>query len=105
MSTAQVNNEDFTHVHRHSALKYVHVAGWVHRDISHRNILVQHGLARLSDFEYAKEVGVGKDSSLVRTILYLCCNWCVTISDITYRALPNLLREKLRVRPIISFRA
>ncbi|PSS30941.1 hypothetical protein PHLCEN_2v2510 [Hermanssonia centrifuga] len=40
-----------------SALKLMHQTGWVHRDVSIGNILIDsHGKARLSDLEYAKDM-------------------------------------------------
>ncbi|KAJ3558270.1 hypothetical protein NM688_g1023 [Phlebia brevispora] len=43
-------------------LQVMHSSGWVHRDVSKRNILLRgDGLAILSDFEYAKRVNDGDE--------------------------------------------
>ncbi|THG98583.1 hypothetical protein EW026_g3618 [Hermanssonia centrifuga] len=45
-----------------SALKLMHQTGWVHRDVSVGNILIDsHGKARLSDLEYAKDMNDQSD--------------------------------------------
>ncbi|KAJ3552022.1 hypothetical protein NM688_g4376 [Phlebia brevispora] len=44
------------------ALQTMHLAGWVHRDVSPANILVKDdGTALLADLEYAKRIGVGSE--------------------------------------------
>lgn len=41
-----------------TALKLMHTAGWLHRDVSIGNILIdESGHARLVDLEYAKKMG------------------------------------------------
>lgn len=51
------------------ALKLLHSSGWVHHDVSSGNILLEHdGNVRLADFEYAKRMGTGDESRVVRTL-------------------------------------
>lgn len=51
------------------ALKLLHSSGWVHRDVSSGNILLEHdGNVRLADFEYAKRTGTGDESRIVGTL-------------------------------------
>lgn len=42
-----------------AVLKSLHAIGWVHRDISAGNIMVEKstGVVKLADVEYAKEIG------------------------------------------------
>ena len=48
----------------------MHVAGWVHRDVSIANILLDaEGPFRLADLEYAKKIGEEKEFRVVRTCL------------------------------------
>lgn len=43
----------------------MHAAGWVHRDVSTGNILLENHTARLADMEYAKKAGQGDECRLV----------------------------------------
>ena len=48
---------------RFQGLKALHQCGWVHRDISMGNILIDSdNRARLTDFEYAERVGASEQS-------------------------------------------
>ncbi|CCM03683.1 uncharacterized protein FIBRA_05827 [Fibroporia radiculosa] len=40
-----------------TVLRFLHEAGWVHRDLSTGNILIYNGRVKLADFEYAKRLG------------------------------------------------
>lgn len=44
----------------------MHAAGWVHRDVSTGNILMDNKVTRLADMEYAKIAGQGDEHRLVR---------------------------------------
>ncbi|CCM06342.1 uncharacterized protein FIBRA_08597 [Fibroporia radiculosa] len=48
-------------------LRFLHEAGWVHRDLSTGNILVLNGNIRLADFEYAKRLDESSSSHDIRT--------------------------------------
>ncbi|CCM03721.1 uncharacterized protein FIBRA_05867 [Fibroporia radiculosa] len=48
-------------------LRFLHEAGWVHRDLSTGNILVLNGRVRLADFEYAKRLDEACPSHDIRT--------------------------------------
>ncbi|CCL99699.1 uncharacterized protein FIBRA_01720 [Fibroporia radiculosa] len=48
-------------------LRFLHEAGWVHRDLSTGNILVLNGKVRLADFEYAKRLDESSPSHDIRT--------------------------------------
>ena len=39
------------------ALKWIHGAGWVHRDLSIGNLYLYQGRGLIGDFEYAKRKG------------------------------------------------
>lgn len=39
-----------------AALKALHKLGWVHRDISSGNLMVQEQQLKIADFEYAKKM-------------------------------------------------
>ncbi|KAF7795938.1 hypothetical protein EIP86_007105 [Pleurotus ostreatoroseus] len=67
------------------ALKHLHVAGWVHRDMSDQNILVRDHVARLADLEYTKRIGVGRDLVL-GTADFMACE----IETQLYLFLPGL---------------
>ncbi len=57
-----------------SALKLMYQTGWIHRDVSTGNILIDsHGKTRLSDLEYAKDMNDKSDPEfrIVRCI-FLC---------------------------------
>ncbi|CCM05348.1 uncharacterized protein FIBRA_07562 [Fibroporia radiculosa] len=41
-----------------TVLRFLHEAGWVHRDLSTGNILIFNGKIKLADFEYAKQVDI-----------------------------------------------
>lgn len=50
------------------ALQAMHMAGWVHRNVSNSNILVEaNNKIRLSDFEYSKPCGEGSEFRTVRS--------------------------------------
>lgn len=52
------------------ALRGLHEAGWVHRDISSGNVLITtRGAVKLSDWEYAKElVNLPSETHDIRTV-------------------------------------
>lgn len=53
------------------ALRFVHSAGWVHRDISTGNILIDsHGNTKLADFEYAKKLDDNEGGHEIRTVCF-----------------------------------
>ena len=55
------------------ALQLIHLAGWVHRDISTGNVLIDKaGKVRLADFEYAKKMDEESNSHDIRTVRILC---------------------------------
>ncbi|KAF7797922.1 hypothetical protein EIP86_009129 [Pleurotus ostreatoroseus] len=55
-----------------SALQTIHDAGWVHRDVSSKNILLkENGQPILADLELAKRVGSGDEYPVVRWDLWL----------------------------------
>lgn len=61
-------NRNQTNVATYSALQFVHEAGWLHRDISAGNILIDSSdELRLADFEYAKRID-DESSHDVRTV-------------------------------------
>lgn len=69
-------NFDADHLYGLSVLKSLHAVGWVHRDISSGNILVDEATktVKLADVEYAKKIGhhFGDghcDSRTVRSLL------------------------------------
>ena len=49
----------------------MHKAGWVHRDVSSGNILIEdNDECRISDLEYAKPFGSGEEFRIVRVISF-----------------------------------
>ena len=57
----------------------MHTAGWVHRDVSAGNILVEvKGKVRLGDLEFAKKVNEGEEFRVVRDV-YLASDGCPAI--------------------------
>lgn len=54
-------------MHLLTALRYIHEAGWVHRDISTGNIYLFENRGLLSDFEYARPMGKGAEHE-VKTV-------------------------------------
>lgn len=50
-------------------LKALHLAGWVHRDISIGNILIVNGRGKITDVEYAKRVNDNMTHG-VQTVCY-----------------------------------
>ncbi|KAF9233645.1 hypothetical protein BU15DRAFT_66398 [Melanogaster broomeanus] len=48
-------------------LEYMHIAGWVHRDVSAGNVLRCNGRGKITDLEYAKSLTSSSESHDVRT--------------------------------------
>lgn len=60
------------------ALRLIHAAGWVHREISAVHILIDmNGQTKLADFEYAKRVGVQSHND-IRVVCYYLWLLCAT---------------------------